>query len=345
MPMTTLADLAARAGVSVTTVSRALRDMPDIGVATKLRIRQLADELGYRPNHAARALASNRSQIIGLGMETRSNPYFEELGLGVVRAARELGWRTLLVEVREDPQTGRPRLELPAAGLIDGVLLFEGWYSRPFDAGQLHALEQSGVKVLFRGTPAAPDIDHVQIDWQEGAYQATRYLLDLRHRRIGVLRGVGSEAEVESGRRHDKLAGTEQALSEAGLALDPSLVRVFPSRLAAARTAALEVLDQPARPTALICHDDVLALGALRAATELGLRVPTDLSIVGFNDTEIGRYLPVALTTVGFEIAPVARELVRLLIDRVEGRREPASLRSTERLRLIVRESTGPAPA
>lgn len=342
--MTTLADLAARAGVSVTTVSRALRDMPDIGIATKLRVRQLADELGYRPNHAARALASNRSQIIGLGMETRSNPYFEELGLAVVRAARELGWRTLLVEVREDPQTGRPRLELPAAGLIDGVVLFEGWYSRPFSAEQLHAIERAGVKLLFRGTPAAPEIDHVQVNWEQGAYQATRYLLDLRHRRIGVLRGVGSEAEIETGRRHDKMAGNERALKEAGLELDPRYVRVFPSRLASARAATLELLDQPDRPTALVCHDDVLALGALRAATELGLRVPQDLSIVGFNDTEIGRFLPVALTTVGFEIAPVAREIVRLLIDRIEGRREPGSVRSTEHLRLIVRESTGPAP-
>ena len=342
--MTTLADLAARAGVSVTTVSRALRDMPDIGIATKLRIRQLADELGYRPNHAARALASNRSQIIGLGMETRSNPYFEELGLAVVRAARELGWRTLLVEVREDPQTGRPRLELPAAGLIDGVVLFEGWYSRPFSADQLHVIERAGVKVLFRGTPAAPEIDHVQVNWEQGAYQATRYLLDLRHRRIGVLRGVGSEAEIEAARRHDKMAGSERAMTEAGLELDPRYVRVFPSRLASARAATLELLDQPDRPTALVCHDDVLALGALRAATELGLRVPHDLSIVGFNDTEIGRFLPVALTTVGFEIAPVARELVRLLVDRIEGRREPSSVRSTESLRLIVRESTGPAP-
>lgn len=343
--MTTLADLAARAGVSVTTVSRALRDMPDIGTATKLRVRQLADELGYRPNHAARALASNRSQIIGLGMETRSNPYFEELGLGVVRAARELGWRTLLVEVREDLQTGRPRLELPATGLIDGVVLFEGWYSRPFSTDQLHLIERAGVKVLFRGTPAAPEIDHVYVDWEQGAYQATRYLLDLRHRKIGVLRGVGSEAEVETGRRHDKLAGSERALTEAGLTLDPRYLRVFPSRLEAARAATLELLDQPDRPTALVCHDDVLALGALRAAAELGLRVPHDLSIIGFNDTEIGRFLPVALTTVGFEIAPVARELVQLLIDRIEGRREPSSVRSTERLRLIVRESTGPAPA
>lgn len=340
--MTTLADLAARAGVSVTTVSRALRDMPDIGTPTKLRVRQLADELGYRPNHAARTLASNRSQIIGLGMETRSNPYFEELGLSVVRAARELGWRTLLVEVREDPKSGRPWLELPAAGLIDGVLLFEGWYSRPFDAAQLHAIEQSGVKVLFRGTPAAPEIDHVRVDWEQGAYQATRYLLDLRHRRIGVLRGVGSEAEIETGRRHDKMAGSERAMAEAGLSLDPRYVRIFPSRLGDARAATFELLDQEDRPTALVCHDDVLALGAFRAAAELGLRVPHDLSIVGFNDTEIGRFLPVALTTVGFEIAPVARELVRLLIDRIEGRREASSARSTERLRLIVRESTGP---
>jgi LacI family transcriptional regulator len=342
--MTTLADLAARAGVSVTTVSRALRDMPDIGTATKLRVRQLADELGYQPNHAARALASQRAQIIGLGLETRSNPFFEELGLEIVRAAREQGWRTLLMEVREDPRTGYPSLELPAAGLIDGVLLSEGWYSRPFSGAQLQSIERSGVRVLFRGTPADPTIDHVQVDWEQGAYQATRYLLDLRHRRIGVLRGVGSEAEVESGRPHDKLSGSERALREVGLALDPSHVRVFPARMAASRMVALDVLAHPDRPTALVCHDVTIAIGAARAAAELGLSVPRDLSIVAFNDTEICEFLPVALTTVGYENGAMAREVVRLMIDRIEGRREPGSLRSTQSLRLVVRESTGPPP-
>jgi LacI family transcriptional regulator, repressor for deo operon, udp, cdd, tsx, nupC, and nupG len=104
------------------------------------------------------------------------------------------------------------------------------------------------------------------------------------------------------------------------------------------------LLRRPDRPIAVVCHDVVIAIGAVQAAAELGLNVPRDLSIIAFNDTEICEYMPVALTTVGYEIGPVARELVRLLIDRIEGRRESSSLRSSENLRLVVHESTGPPP-
>jgi DNA-binding LacI/PurR family transcriptional regulator len=338
----TLTQISTALGLSKTAVSRALRDMPDISAETKTIVQEYAARVGYRPNHAARVLVTSRTRTIGLGMGSYTNPFFQEVTFALLHEAREAGLSVLLLGISRSEETGRLEV-FPAHGaVVDGLVLLQGWYEKRPSVEDVLNFDRTVAPTLFRGNMASDEVDQIAVDWRGAAYDLTRYLLMLGHRRIGILRGI-SELELASDETHcQKTAGSRQALQDFGLDWDQAALRRFPSRLGSAKKAALELLLRDSRPTALICHTDYLALGAMRAARELGLRVPEDLSIAGFNDIELGAYLPTALTTVSQDKRAIAREIVDRIKSRTEDGRLAERFMSKVPHELIIRESCAP---
>lgn len=340
----TLSDIAEKFGLSKQAVSRALRDMPDISQKTRLEIQAYAHEIGYTVNWAARSLATRRSGLVGIGMGSFTNPFFQDVTFSLSKSIKKAGFTPVLVDVEA-------ALASPAAGVsghapdvrLDGLILLEGWYDLQLTESELTFLDRSVAPTLFRGNMASERVDQVRVDWYDAARTLTRHLIDLGHRRIGTIRGVGGTEDVREETIPAKVRGTLDELKSNGLMHDPEHFVRIPTGLERARDAAAALLGRQDRPTAIICHTDYLAVGAIRAAAEAGLAVPGDVSIAGFNDIELGRFLPISLTTIGHDRNGLAEELVERLVARLAGKRSAESHQSRIRHELILRESTGPA--
>ncbi len=291
-------DVARKCGVSQSTVSLVFSGKAKgrISARTEAAVRSAAQELGYRPNVAARALKTGAARAIVLVVPDITNPFFGGLLRGAQTAARAAGYAVALIDTDNDREWGSASAEALRAGLADGLLLFEV-DPPPFAAGgePIVVIESES-----RGHPSA------RLDVEGGADAAVRHLLDLGHRRIGHL-GAVFDLPTFAARAAavDRLVEGPVARATTDLGIDP------------ARAAALELLRAHPELTALFCDDDVVASGAYLAARELGLRIPEDLSIVGFDGLDISRVLDPPLTTViadGEELGRVAFELLAALL-------------------------------
>jgi DNA-binding LacI/PurR family transcriptional regulator len=324
-----LQDVAAVAGVSVRTVSNVVNAYPHVAPATRARVQQALDELGYRPNLAARQLRRGRIGMIGVVVPEIASPYFSELAAALVSAATRRGWTVLVDETGGDAERERQLLDGTGARLVDGLIL-SPWALDP------RGLQPGSVPVVLLGEQSAPGVlDHVAIDNVTAAAEATAHLLSLGRRRIAA---VGLQPHLSNGTAELRRRGYRQALAAAGLDVDADLEVAVPSLHRSAGYDAARAL-LPLRPDALFCFTDELALGAMRALAEAGARVPEDVAVAGFDDIEDGRYAVPSLST----ISPAKDEIAALALDRVlariEAPQEPvADLVAAHRL--IVRESS-----
>jgi LacI family transcriptional regulator len=296
-----ITDVAAAAGVSVTTVSHILNrvDGKRISPATRERVLQAAEELGYAPNTLARGLRLQRSQTIGfVSDEIATTPNAGRIILGAQEAAAAQGVLMLLVNTGNDDDLERRSIEMLLQRQVDGVL-YAAMYHRIV---QLPDTLRSTPCVLLDARSEDSSVPFVVPDEVQGGYVAVREFTDHGHRRIGF---VVQEADVPA--RRLRLEGYRRALDEVGVAFDPSLVASEPrfptgpdaGDAAAGYRAARRLLALEPRPTALFCFNDRMAVGAYRLAAEMGLSIPGDLSIVGFDNQEVisEAFFP-ALTTV-----------------------------------------------
>jgi DNA-binding LacI/PurR family transcriptional regulator len=331
--MTTLSEVAARAGVSVRTVSNVVNDFAHVAPATRAKVQLVLDELGYRPNLAARQLRGGRTGMIGLVVPEIASPYFGELASALVTAAAERGWTVLIDETGGDADRERLLLGSSGAQLVDG-LIFSPWALGPDELNR----RPGGVPVVLLGERGADGlVDHVAIDNVAAATEATDHLLDLGRRRIAA---VGVQPHLENNTAAQRLAGYRTALCAVGIAPAPEL-QIGVRRLHRADGAAAmrALLAGNSRPDAVFCFTDELALGALRTLADHGLRVPDEVAVLGFDDIEDGRYSVPSLST----IAPAKDEIAVLalesLLARISAVDEPAR-DIVAGHRLLVREST-----
>lgn len=339
----TLRDVAERAGVSLATASKVMNERADVRSETRDAVRRAARDLGYA--HRRRAGAAGNSLLIVF--DTLSSPYSLQILQGAVAAARRMGV-DLAVSSLEDQPVG------------EQGLLSRRWFREASERGHRAViavtvpLTQREVRIaracsmpLLVVDPAAPDSTLVGRDgpvrcsatnWA-GGRSAAQHLLELGHRRIGML--VGPEASAPGRERAD---GCRSALQQAGAPLDEDLVDGGAFEFEAGREAALRLLEREDRPTALFAASDTLALGALRAAHELGIRVPEQLSIVGFDDTLASQWTSPKLTVVHQPLEAMGQVAVERAIALAA---DPGSFAHPFQLEthLVVRESTGPAPA
>jgi LacI family transcriptional regulator, repressor for deo operon, udp, cdd, tsx, nupC, and nupG len=316
-------DVARCAGVSQSTVSLVFsgKGSGRVSEATQERVRRCARELGYRPNVAAQALRLGASRAVALLVPDITNPFFSRVLRGAQRAAQAAGYTVALVDTANDRRWEAQSFEALRAGPVDGYLLFE--VSAP------EALGPDQQVVLMEAE--APRRPSVRFDAEGGAAAAFGHLLELGHRRIGHL-----AAAFDAPTFHLREAARRRVLAEAGLDPDAQPRATTAIGIDAARDAAAPLLAE--RPTAVFCDDDLIAAGLYLAAREHGLRIPGDLSVVGFDDMDFARVLEPPLTTVALDGERLGASAFELLELRMAGRRTRRRL--VLPAELLVRGST-----
>lgn len=335
----TLHDVAARAGVSIKTVSNVLRGVASkASPATAARVHQAIEELNYRPNLSARRLRSGHSDVFALAIPDLRNPYFAELAAAMIAAAREAGYTLLIEETGGDPE-----LELAAAeGLHDPLI--EGVILSPLaiDPARLAARSHELPLVLLGEREYDGSSDHVMFDNVEASCRITEHLLEQGYSRIAV---IGRQENPPHATAVKRLAGYRAALRAAGVRYERKLAPLVPGApygkaMGAAAAAKLFASQEP--PEAIYCFADVLALGTIRAAHQNGLHAPRDFGLAGFDGIDEGKFSVPTLTTVAVDFADIASLAVTALVERIRSTApiEHRDLRC--RYELIVGESSQP---
>ncbi len=328
---TRLSDVAARAGVSVKTVSNVINDYPHITAQTRAKVEAAIAALDYRPNVSARSLRKGRSDFIALAIPEMASPYFAELGAAISRAAKRRGITVLIDQTEGEALAEKVVLDGMRGQLIDGII-FSPISTVP---AKLTVSETGKPLVLLGERPAGGQFDRVAVNSVQASYDATTHLIALGRRRIAAI-GVGGTSTGAVRRR-----GYRKALKAAGIPHDPALELAGtgyhrPDGAASMR----ELLALPEPPDAVFCFNDLLALGALRTLADAGLKVPGDVAVVGFDDIEDGRYHAPSLTTISPDKEWLADNAVGLLLERIAGTGEAARRDLTVPYTLEIREST-----
>ena len=334
--MVTMQDVARHAGVSVMTVSNVVNDQPHVRAATRTKVLAAIAELGYHVNTAARSLRQGRTGIIVLAVPEVDRPYFGLLASLLIERAAARGYDLLVEQTaarrdRELDAIARSRLRS-----YDGLIL---------SAVQLHD-EDAGLLrgdfpiVLLGERSYTQPLDHVLMANEEGAALATRHLIERGSRRIAMLGGrVSAPDDIHATTLRAR--GYLAALAEAGLPVDERLVRPAGLTYEGGHRVAAEVLEEFGDVDALFCATDLVAIGAVRALTDRGLRVPEDVRVVGFDDVPLASFLSPSLTSIAPDHEAMADAVISMIVDRIEGSRPADDYRVfTAPVRLVEREST-----
>jgi LacI family transcriptional regulator len=331
-----MADVAREAGVNQSTVSRALDErQPFFRSETAARIREVARKIGYTPNPAAASLRRQSTRTVGVIMHRLTDTVVAILYEEIVAACREQGLEALLATTDDDPEAETAGGRLLLSRHVDGLILTTARLDAP--SGFLAELAADGTPYVLalRTDGQGPAILG---DDRLGGYLAARHLLDLGHRRIGVIAGPPYASNALG-----RVDGFRDAMTEAGVPVDEHLVRPSAFSMESGENTAAELLALPARerPTALLTVNDNTAVGVLAAARRRGLAVPQDLSVVGYNDTPLAARLPIALTSVRVPLREIGRGAVDTLLRIIDDRPARPLVHAPT---LIPRESSAPAP-
>jgi len=331
--MVTIKDVARAAGVSPSTVSRALNDSPLIREETKARIRRIAEELGYERNELARGLVMGASGAIGLVIPDITNPFFAEITRGVGEVAHARGYGVILCNTGEDPERERSYIRLLRRKRVDGLILTTVTAEDPY----LKTLARSKTPFVLvsRACQVVP-APYVGVDDRLGGRLAVEHLVDLGHRRVGF---IGGPQGVQS--CVDRLAAFKSVLSERGIPVRGEWIAFSDFTQQAGYRAAKDLLKRGERPTAIFATNDVVALGVLQAADELGIRVPEELSLVGYDDISYASLPRIELTTVAQPSFDMGRIAAEWLISTLAGKRQRRLYRLLTP-KLVVRHTTAP---
>ncbi len=340
----TIGDVARLAGVSTATVSRVLAGLGGAGPETRERVLDAARELGYRPSGVARSLKRRTTQTLGLIITDIENPFFPQLVRAVEDAAREHGFALLLCNATDDPDREASYLDLLVDRRVDGVVIAVS------GLGARHGewLAEPPLPVVLVNT-VAPGLPHPSIasDSVDGGRQAAAHLLDLGHRRIGILAAGARNADAPA-----RVAGVRTALAAAGLDPDATPVVVGEPDVGGGEAALCQLLERAPETTGVVAYNDLMAIGAMRAIRASDRTVPGDISVVGFDDVAIAAYTDPPLTTIAQSIAELGRWAVERLVERLastesvdqNGGEDRVVSRTVLPVRLIARGSSGPPP-
>lgn len=335
-PSVTTHDIAHEAGLSQSTVSRALRGDPRISQATTAHVLAVADRLNYVPNAAARALSTQHAATIAVVIADITNPFYPELVEAIHDEMTPAGYRVVLYNERTDARGDGGLPALVRSTEVDGLIFASATLSA--ETRDLLRRAERPTVLLNRDVDDI-EIDRVLADNARGAELAGDLLADLGHRRIGLIAGPDDTSTTR-----DREAGFRAALERRGLSIHPDLRRATDYSHRGGYQQGLELLDRPDRPTALFCANDVIAFGALDAARRLHIPVPEQLSIVGFDDIPMSGWEAFSLTTVRQPLISMAREAARILVRRIESK-ENGATREIFPTHLVQRSTTCPPPS
>ncbi|ELY2766829.1 DNA-binding transcriptional regulator CytR [Cronobacter malonaticus] len=307
----TMKDVAVRARVSTATVSRALMNPEKVSQATRNRVEQAAIDVGYMPGSLNRNLKRNESRTILVIVPDICDPFFSEIIRGIEVTAAEQGYLVLIGDCAHQNQQEKTFIDLIITKQIDGMLLLGS--RLPFDASKE---EQRNLPPMVMANEFAPELElpTVHIDNLTAAFNAVNYLHELGHQRIACIAGP-----EEMPLCHYRLQGYVQALRRSGMTVDPHYIARGDFTYEAGANALEQLLSLPQPPTAIFCHSDVMALGALSMAKRRGFRVPDDLSIIGFDNIALAEFCDPPLTTVAQPRFDIGREAMLLLLSQLNG--------------------------
>ena len=332
--MVNIQDVANAAGVSTASVSRFLAGQ---NVRSADAIRQAIAELGYHPSPLARSLKSGRHHSIGVIVPDITNPFFAALVKGIETELRRHGLQVLLGNSDEEA-TREEALVADLAQRTDGIIMAP---LQEHDQVPL-AISESGIPVVLvdREITSGPLLDGVMIDNASGVEQAIDHLVSLGHTRIAAISGPIQSTPGRA--RHEALLSR---LAHHGLDVDDALIRISDFREAGGAAAMGEIWAVPERPTALLVSNNLMTMGALKTLRELGVRIPEDLSVVGFDDLPMSTLLDPPLTVVSRPDIAQGAEAGRLLVERINATEPPEPQRIVMPVELVVRRSTAPRPS
>nr|WP_276535254.1 DNA-binding transcriptional regulator CytR [Citrobacter farmeri] len=327
----TMKDVAMKAKVSTATVSRALMNPDKVSQSTRNRVEQAAVEVGYLPQATGRNVKRNESRTILVIVPDICDPFFSELIRGIEVTAASHGYLVLIGDCAHQNQQEKTFVNLIITKQIDGMLLLGS--RLPFDAS---IEEQRNLPPMVMANEFAPELElpTVHIDNLTAAFNAVNYLHELGHQRIGCIAGP-----EEMPLCHYRLQGYVQALRRCGVTVDPHYIARGDFTFEAGGNALRQLFELPQPPTAVFCHSDVMALGALSWAKRQGIKVPDDLSIIGFDNIALAEFCDPPLTTVAQPRFEIGREAMLLLLDQIHGQNVNSGSRLMD-CELILRGTT-----
>jgi LacI family transcriptional regulator len=332
-------DVAKLAGVSRTTVSFVLNDVPGVKISeeTRQRVLAAARKLNYYPTAAARSLASGKTHRVGLilgeGQERlAADAFLPSFLQGVTASVHQRGY-LLMLQLAEDVPSHEAYVRLIREQQVDGLILSGPRSDDPL----LSQLAEERFPLILHGQITEHDLPHVDVDNRAGGYRATMHLIELGHRRIGFI----SNAPLSYSGAQDRFTGYRLALSEHDIPLEEDLIRIGAFLPETGLTAMEELLQLPERPTAIFAASDVVALGAMSAIHHAGLEIPDDVAVVGFDDIFLAAQAYPSLTTVRVPAYGLGWTAAEVLITMIEGDEEVSSV--TLETELMIRESCGAA--
>lgn len=320
----TIRDVAAAAGVSTATVSKFVNGAQRFSPAVEATIKEVIAKLGYRSNPLAASMITGRTKSIGLSVLDVGNPHFTSIVKGANRVALAHGYTLLLVDTEENPDRERPLLEA-LSRRVDGIIMF----SRMLES-EMDWVMELGKPLVYFGRLSRLEIPWVISEDHRGAYMLARHLISLGHKRIGYLRFPRSRRDEE------RLAGIRACLAAHDLEL--TVYEAGAPTAAEGERVCSSIMLGAEHPDALICYNDLIALGFMKAAQTLGFKLPEQMSVAGFDNIEYGQYTSPALTTVDLQSERMGVAAMEKLIAAIDGK--PATSATTIEPQLILRGST-----
>ena len=326
-------DIAAKAGVSIATVSHALRNPGRVSEQTREKVLATADEMGYTPNNLARSLRTSRSGNIVAIIPDVADSHNSGIIKAIEKVAHSRGYSVLLGDTQGSDQREREFAAMARSGQADGIILMS--HRMPFRIGKGH-LDVSEIPPLVNGCEYTgyEEFPVVSIDDFQAALDATNHLIELGHREIAVITG-----DMESRSSRNRLDGFRQAMRDADLEVKDRLVLYGEYTLEGGEAAASSLLMRKNRPSAVVCFSDDIALGCMYVFRQQGFRVPDDISVIGFDNIPFAKYSAPPLTTIAQPGKDIGSICATLLIDLIDGK-QPETMRHFLPHELIVREST-----
>lgn len=336
--MTRLKDIAERAGVSVMTVSKALRDEPDVSAGTKTRIKLLAQQLGYVPDSTAQGLRNRTTKLFGLAVASSADPFLSRLVLAIEERAYELGYDVLLAHTLNIPEREDACVRRFLARRVDGVFI-SPVYRTAAEARVYQELLARGVPTVLLGhaAPFCRQFAWVAADDLLASYSAARHLLNLGHKRIAFLAGPPAMPWAQK-----RFEGYRRALRESGLEVDDKLVFQGGGTMEEGAAAAAQMLAEKSSATAIQAANDLVAVGCAEVLLKCGLRIPEDISLVGFGNIALCEHFQVPLTTMRQPKYRLGTAAVGVMQQLLRGQQPELRPLAAE---LVVRASTGIPPA
>ena len=335
--MVRLKDIALRAGVSVMTVSKVLRDAPDISAATKTRIKMLAEEMGYVPDSLAQGLRTRTTRTIGLVISAVTNPIFARAILAIEEQTHALGYELILAHSLNDPAREETVIRRLLSRRVDGLIVSPVYRLAPSAPIYTDLIEsKTPVVILGHRAPFCAALPNVETDDLSGSYAATQHLLDLGHKKIAYFAGPTVATWAQ-----ERLDGYRRALLDARLEPDEKLIFSGGSTIEEGEHAGLQMLNEGVKVTAIQASNDMSAIGVASMLLKQGIKIPEQISIVGFGNILLSAYCTVPLTTVRqpkFRLGNAAMDMLRQLLkhESVQPKRLPCDL--------MLRASSGRAP-